>query len=143
MPNGSASSNGHAGPSLVKRNDNSRTWKSRSTDLVDFIAQGQESPAIATRLKEFEAKAVLVRRTVVDLERASSGPIALPSPEDMVRLTIALERRLTSDVTKGREELRRLFKDGRIELLPQDGGFYVAKSELLPLVRLTARVGRS
>lgn len=106
--------------------------------LVDFVAEGQASPAIATRLKELEAKTVIVRRAVIDLEQASAGPIALPSPDDMVRLTLALERRLTSDVTKGREELRRLFKDGRIELLPQEGGFYVAKSELLPLVLLTA-----
>jgi hypothetical protein len=48
-----------------------------------------------------------------------------------------LERRLLADVAKGREELRRLFRGGRIDLIPQPGGFYVARSEILPLVLLT------
>ena len=33
--------------------------------------------------------------------------------------------------------LRRLFRGGRIDLIPQPGGFYVARSEILPLVLLT------
>ena len=39
--------------------------------------------------------------------------------------------------TQAREELRRIFRDGKITLLPQPGGFYVARSEILPLVLLT------
>ena len=48
-----------------------------------------------------------------------------------------LERRLASDVTCAREELRHLFREGRIDLIPQPGGFYVARSEILPLTLLT------
>ena len=55
----------------------------------------------------------------------------------MVRLVFDLEPRLMADVAAGREELRRLFRNGRIDLVPQPGGFYVARSEILPLVPLT------
>jgi len=46
------------------------------------------------------------------------------------------EKRLTADITRGREELRRLFRDGRITLIPQPDGFYITRSEILPLVLL-------
>jgi hypothetical protein len=55
----------------------------------------------------------------------------------MVRVAFDLERRLLADVARGREELRHLFRDGRIDLIPQPGRFYVARSEILPLVLLT------
>ena len=61
----------------------------------------------------------------------------LPAPDDLYPIVFDLERRLTADVAAGREELRRLFRDGRITMLPQPGGFYVARSEILPLVLLT------
>jgi hypothetical protein len=48
-----------------------------------------------------------------------------------------LEKRLLADTTRGREELRRIFRAGRIALMPQPSGFYVARSEILPLVLLT------
>ena len=67
----------------------------------------------------------------------TAKPIKLPTPEEMVRIVFELERRLMADVTRGREELRRFFRDGRIDLGPQPGGFYVARSEILPLVLLT------
>jgi hypothetical protein len=54
----------------------------------------------------------------------------------MIELALALEHRLLADVSRGREPLRRLFKDGRIDLIPQPGGFYIARSEILPLVVL-------
>jgi len=56
----------------------------------------------------------------------------------MIELALALEHRLLADVSRGREQLRRLFKDGRIDLIPQPQGFYVARSEILPLVVLAA-----
>jgi len=45
---------------------------------------------------------------------------------------------LLADVTRGREELRRLFCLGRIDLIPKDGGSYVARSQILQLVLLTS-----
>jgi hypothetical protein len=41
-----------------------------------------------------------------------------------------------ADVAKGRELLRRFFRDGAITLVPKDG-VYVATSEVLPLMLLT------
>jgi hypothetical protein len=52
-------------------------------------------------------------------------------------IVFELEKRLSADTTQAREELRRIFRDGKIALLPQPGGFYVARSEILPLVLLT------
>ena len=40
-------------------------------------------------------------------------------------------------MTRGRELLRRVFKDGRIDLIAQPDGYYIARSEVLPLVLLT------
>jgi hypothetical protein len=77
------------------------------------------------------------RKTVASLERLASAPIKLPTPEEMLSLVFDLERRLLADVSRGREELRRLFRGGRIDLVPQSGGYYVARSEILPLVVLT------
>ncbi|MBX3229218.1 MAG: hypothetical protein KIT84_18650 [Labilithrix sp.] len=105
--------------------------------MVDFIADGQGSPTIRERLKTLETEAKVLRRQVKALERDATVPISLPTPEGMTALVFDLERRLMADVSKGREELRRLFHDGKIRLNPQPGGFYVAESEILPLVLLT------
>lgn len=111
--------------------------KDQIEKLIDFIADGQGSPAIRDRLKALEAEAAVLRRQVKSLERDAARPIALPTPEEMTALIFDLDRRLMADVSRGREELRRLFKDGVIRLNPQPGGFYVAQSEILPLVLLT------
>lgn len=54
----------------------------------------------------------------------------------MMKIVFDLERRLMADIPKGREELRRVFRDAKITLVAQPGGFYIAKSEVLPLVLL-------
>jgi site-specific DNA recombinase len=100
---------------LAKVND-------RIEKLVDFIADGQGSPTIRERLKALETGAKVLRRQVKALERDATVPIALPTPEEMTALIFDLERRLMADVSKGREELRRLFRDGKIRLNPQPGG---------------------
>jgi hypothetical protein len=65
------------------------------------------------------------------------APVALPTPDEMLGLAYALEARLAGDTVRGREELRELFKDGLITLVPQPGGYYVARSAVLPLVLIT------
>lgn len=106
-------------------------------NLIDFVAAGRGTQAVSTRLKALELGAAAETKALAGLERALSGPIKLPDPKKLVELAFDLERRLNADVQRGREELRRLFRDGRIDLLPQPGGFYVARSELLPLVLLS------
>ena len=108
------------------------------TRVVDSIADGTggPSPALRERLRVLEREADAERRAFTAAESSASKPIKLPTPKEMLRLVFDLERRLMADVTKGREELRRFFRDGRIDLIPQPGGFYVARSEILPLVLL-------
>ena len=71
------------------------------------------------------------------LERRAQTAIRLPSPDELMGIVFDLEKRLRADTTSGREELRRIFRDGKITLLPQPAGFYVARSDILPLVLLT------
>ncbi len=105
--------------------------------LVDTVVAGVRSDAIKKRLAETEQ---LLAVAVTEFERTRSmpsSPVKLPSPEDILKLVYQLDERLTRDVTCGRELLRRVFKDGRIDLIPQPDGFYIARSEVLPLVLLT------
>jgi site-specific DNA recombinase len=105
--------------------------------LIDFIAEGRSSNAIADKLATLEREREGMRSKLSTLEKRTATPIRIPRPDDMLRLVFDLERRLTADVSSGREELRRLFRDGTITLVPQKGGFYIARSEILPLVLLT------
>lgn len=105
--------------------------------LVEFVAQGLGTKAVSDRLKALEREADDQRKALAAVERAAASPIKLPSPDEMLEMVLDLERRLTADPTRGREELRRLFRDGRIDLVPQPDGYYVARSEILPLVLLT------
>lgn len=104
--------------------------------LVDLIAEGERSTAVRDRLHALEREAATERRALVTAVTAVTTPIKLPTPKEMLRIVFDLERRLLADVTKGREELRRFFRGGRIDLIPQPGGFYIARSEILPLVLL-------
>jgi site-specific DNA recombinase len=108
--------------------------------LVDFIASGQSKgsyEAIRTRMAALEAEKVTANRAVREFERQSVEPVPLPTPEEMLKLAFDLDARLRSNTHRGREELLELFKDGLITLLPQPGGYYVARSEVLPLVLIT------
>ena len=104
--------------------------------LVEFIADGNGSKSVAEKLKVLEQDAERERKALTALEKRGTTPIRLPAAEDMIKIVFDLERRLMADVPKGREELRRVFRDGRITLVPQPDGFYIARSEILPLVLL-------
>jgi hypothetical protein len=71
------------------------------------------------------------------LERRAHEAIRLPSPDELMGIVFELERRVSANTTSGREELRRIFRDGKITLVPQPAGSYVARSDILPLVLLT------
>jgi hypothetical protein len=105
--------------------------------LLEFVTAGHGTKAVSDKLKVLEREAEEGRRALAGLERADASPVKLPSPDEMFEIAFDLERRLMADVTRGREELRRVFRDGRINLVPQPGGFYIARSEILPLVLLT------
>ena len=105
--------------------------------LVDFVADGHGTAAVAEKLRGLERAADAQRSKVAVLERRAQTAIRLPSPDELMGIVFELEKRLSADTTQAREELRRIFRDGKITLLPQPGGFYVARSEILPLVLLT------
>jgi hypothetical protein len=83
-----------------------------------------------------EAEKVTAERAVPEIEHESVEPVPLPTPEETLKLAFDLDARLRGDTLRGREELRELFKDGLITLLPQAAGYYVARSEV-PLVLIT------
>jgi hypothetical protein len=60
----------------------------------------------------------------------------LPSADQVLKQLSSLEEYLSRDPQRGREMVRRIFKDVRITLTPQSGGFYLARTPLLPLVLL-------
>jgi DNA invertase Pin-like site-specific DNA recombinase len=105
--------------------------------LIDFIADGGRSPGLADKLRGLENEAESERARAAALAKQSVAAIPLPAPEDLMEMVFDLEKRLLGDPTRGREELRCIFRDGRITLVPEPGGFYVARSEILPLVLLT------
>jgi hypothetical protein len=106
--------------------------------VVDCVAEGTggASSALRDRLRTLEREADAERRALTLAESVATKVVKLPTPDEMVRIVFDLERRLLADVGKGREELRLLFRNGRIDLIRQPGGFYVARSEILPLVLL-------
>jgi hypothetical protein len=104
---------------------------------VDFVADGHGTAAVAEKLRGLERAADAQRSKVAVLEKRAETAIRLPSPDELMGIVFELERRLRADATQAREELRRIFRDGKITLLPQPGGFYVARSDILPLVLLT------
>ena len=105
--------------------------------FVDFVGNGLGTKAVSDRLKALEREAGEQRKVLATLERAAAAPIKLPTPDEMLKIVLDLEQRLAANPTRGREELRRLFRDGRIDLVPQPDGFYIARSAILPLVLLT------
>ena len=78
-----------------------------------------------------EAEAQLVE--VAALEKDASAVIELPAPDDLFELVFDLEKRLLADPARGREELRLIFRDGRITLVPQ-GVVRVVISAVLAIV---------
>jgi hypothetical protein len=106
--------------------------------LVNFITEGEAPPGVREKLFALDREKQADTKAMAAAESRSSAPIKLPTPDAMIELALALERRLLADVSRGREELRRLFKDGRIDLIPQPAGYYITRSEILPMVLLTA-----
>jgi DNA invertase Pin-like site-specific DNA recombinase len=116
--------------------DRLRRTEDRIAGLVEFIARGDHSEYIRQTLVDLEAQAKVEKEAIRAIEARSRTPIRLPTPDEVVKKVLDLERLLDADKTRGREELRKLFEGGRITVTPQPEGFYVATSKLLPLVAL-------
>lgn len=108
----------------------------RIKGLVTFLADGDRSPYVVSTLRDLEAQAATEKRAIEELRAQVARPIPLPSPDEVLGRIFALEARLMEDVLRGREALRVLFHEGKIRLMPQAEGFYLAQAELLPLALL-------
>lgn len=104
--------------------------------LVDALASGTASKSVRERLSRLERELDGEKRSLATLRRQAAVPVLLPTAKEVLSVVFDLEARLTQNIVAGREELRRLFQDGRIDLIPKAEGFYVARSKLLPLILL-------
>lgn len=114
-----------------------RTLRAREAEvsrLVRFIVTTDDEHALApVRAALAEAQRDLERaRTAA---QAPTDPVQFEMPsDDEIRATVfELEKRLTSNATGARELLRHAFKDGRIDLHPEDDGAYRVEASLFPL----------
>lgn len=125
-----------AGELRVQRQKVDKVVRQRD-QLIDFIADGGRYAGLAEKLGGLEREVETERARLRALERESMGAVPLPAPDELMAIVFDLEKRLQADPTRGREELRRIFRDGKITLVPEPAGFYIARSEILPLVLLT------
>lgn len=121
---------------LAERRERLARTEHRIQGLVTFIADGDRSEAVVKALHDLEAQARDEKAAMAELERRASQPVRLPSPDEVLDRVFNLEARVTQDVLRGREALRRMFKGGEIRLHTQ-GTHYVARMGILPLVLLT------
>lgn len=108
----------------------------RIAGLVNFIADGDRSEAVVSALHDLEAQAKAEKAAIAEVRERAAAPIHLPSPDEIATLAFDLGQRLTQDPVRGREELRRLLKDGKILLDPQPGRYFIARADLLPALLL-------
>ena len=105
--------------------------------FVDLVALGQATPKILDRLRAVEAELGLARSKLNEAPDGALKVVRLPTVEEILALALDVTKRFEeSDIPRARELLRQFFRDGRIDLVPQPAGFYIARSEVLPLVTL-------
>jgi site-specific DNA recombinase len=121
---------------VQERRDRLGRTEKRIAGLVHFIANGDDSAYVRSTLLDLEAQAAAEKAAIAEILKETAEPIRLPSPADLERLVFDLDARIAQDPLKGRELLRRVFKDGRVVLEPQPDRVYLARTEVLPLVLL-------
>jgi hypothetical protein len=124
------------GADLTERRGRLARTEKRIANLVSAIADGERSTALSDALRDLEAQAQDERRHIAALEQAEQAPVALPSPDVLLRGALDLEQRLEANPAGARDELHRLFKGKKITLVLGDDGIYTAESDLLPSVLL-------
>ncbi len=123
---------------LVDRRERVGRTKARVQALVNFISDGNDSPAVRATLRDLEAQVRADTSAISSLVASAEKPIELPTADAIMRRQIDLEAIVATDPTRAREELRRLFQGGQLLLRPQPDGTYLAESRLLPLVAFGA-----
>ena len=111
-------------------------FEMRVSNLVDFIAQGDGSPAVRDALRRAETDAAAERARASELA-ARAQPARTIDVDEVVRTALDVQQMVAREPTRAREALRADFANGRIELRPQPEGHYIAETQLFPLVRVT------
>ncbi len=112
----------------------------RIAGLIQFIADGDRSEYVRAALHDLEAQAKVDKRAIAELEARATTAIRLPSPEETVQRALNFEKNLLANPVAGREELRRLFADGKVLCRPHVDGYYVAEGKILPLAIFSMRL---
>lgn len=105
----------------------------RIHSLIEFIADGDRSEYVVSTLRDLEAQARTEKTAIARLQNRPRSPIPLPEVPQVARTAIAIDRQIREgDPDHGREQLRRIFLDGQVRLIPSDGA-YVARSRVRPV----------
>ena len=100
--------------------------------LID-LAAATGSSTVAQRVRDLEAARSVLRAELGALKDAA--PI-IPSPAEMARRVLSLERLTTSPPDVAREKLRTLLKDGRIYGMANEDRTFTLRWGLLPVALL-------
>ncbi len=130
---------GEANAELEERHARLTRTENRIARLVQFIADGNQSDAVRSALKDLEAQARADKTAVKALRAQASLPIELPGIDAIVERALDIQTIVDADPTRAREELGRWFDGGHIKVTPQPGDFYIAEAKFLPLMMLGSR----
>jgi DNA invertase Pin-like site-specific DNA recombinase len=119
---------------LGEREAGLRRKESQLANLVKFITDGDDSPAIRAALKALEADVRREKADIAALREQAVQPLRLPDIDVIVRRALDIEEMVAADPVVAREELARWFEGGHITLFPQPLGHYAAEGKLLPLM---------
>jgi site-specific DNA recombinase len=125
------------GRDVSERRERLARTEQRIHNLLLGMADGERSEYARTMLKDLEAQAAADKAAILALEDQARVPVVLPTPDQVARQCLNLERMLAADPLRAREALRRFFQGGRIRLTPGEDGVYYAEGTLLPLIALS------
>ena len=112
----------NAGNEVKERRERLARTEERLGQLVNYIADGDRSELVVTKLRELEAEAKQDRAALEELTRVGREPLRLPSVEEISERVFNLERRLKGNVKIVKPCLQRWLKNGEVRLQPKPNG---------------------
>jgi site-specific DNA recombinase len=123
-----------ANAELRERQGRLERTRERLAYLVDFIAQGNVSPTIASTIRDLEAQAQQEEHSISALKARARGPVVLPTPDAVLKQGLRLGDILRGDPLRARELLLRLFRNEGVTMTPQPDGSYLGEGVFFPLI---------
>ena len=125
-----------ANAELAERRGRLQRTEEKIAALVHFISEGDQSDYVRKSLLDLEAQVKAEKAAIAGLISRATMPIELPSPEFALRNLVAFRQQVEDDPVRARETMRRFFDQGRLHLLPQPEGYYVAQTKFYPMAML-------